>query len=380
MVEWRPMNHADKGNSGVEGIGGLIRAWRKSRGLLQKQLAASAGMEVAQLWAVENDRNSPSFRTLSRIATALNISPAELLSPPSRDMGAPAIMRERNSTVHLDAYEAVPIMRPAGKEKRLAKRDRQHMEKSILNAAKVEAARQADIPTSLPFSFPIVLNEGGAEQLAHFLRAHLDVGSAIIRNVFTLFECHGIRVLFDDRLTERNPAVTFYSRRRRDYTIFLTTAFDGKPFHKEFLFLTEIGRAFVFASKKFETFTETDKSRRFAHHFAATFLMPASAVRMAVYSLRVKPGDWTFELLLRLKDRFGVSAESFNIRLWELGLISGAKHEAFARQIKEHYAQTGHEEPMPDNSAPKNRAGDLLAMDGSQKAEREAAGRSGPCR
>lgn len=207
-----------------------------------------------------------------------------------------------------------------------------------------------------------VFNEGGAAQLAHYLRAHLDVGSAIIRNLFTLFECHGIRVLTDDRLTEKFPAVTFYSRHRRDYTIFLTKAFDDKPYRKEFLFLTEIGQTFIFASKNFETFTETAKSRRFAHHFAATFLMPASAVRTAVYSLRVKPGDWTYELLLRLKDRFGVSAELFNIRLKELGLITLAKHAEFKSMINAYYSQTGYGEPMPDGNAPSNRLGDLSAL------------------
>ena len=341
--------------------GKTIRQWRKSRGLLQKQLAYAAGMEVAQLWAVENNRNSPSLRTLSRIAAALNISPAELLAPPPRDTDAPTVARELTSPAHLDTFEAVPIMRPAGKEKRLAKRDLRRMEKAILNAAKAEAAQQADIPTSLPLSFPIVVNEGGAEQLAHYLRAHLDVGSAIIRNVFTLFECHGIRVLSDDRLTDKFPAVTFYSRRRRDYTVFLTKAFDDKPYRKEFLLLTEIGHSFIFASKNFETFTETAKSRRFAHHFAATFLQPASAVRMAVYSLRVKPDDWTFELLLRLKDRFGVSAESFNIRLKELGLITQAKYSEFDAAIQTHYAATNRGEPMPSDE-PQNRLGDIEAL------------------
>ncbi len=342
-------------------VGKTIRSWRKSRGLLQKQLAYAAGMEVAQLWAVENDRNSPSLRTLSRIAAALNISTAELFSPPPRDADAPAIMRGRNFPARLDKFEAVPIMRPAGKETRLAKRDLRRMEKAILNAAKAEAAQQADIPTSLPLSFPIVVNEGGAEQLAHYLRAHLDVGSAIIRNVFTLFECHGIRVLSDDRLTDKFPAVTFYSRQRRDYTVFLTKDFDDKPYRKEFLFLTEIGLSLIFASKRFETFTETDKSRRFAHHFAATFLMPASAVRTAVYSLRVKPDDWTFELLLRLKARFGVSAQLFNIRLKELGLITQAKYSEFDAAIQTHYATTNRGEPMPSDG-PQNRLGDIEAL------------------
>ena len=343
-------------------VGKAIRSWRKSRGLLQKQLAYAAGMEVAQLWAVENDRNSPSLRTLSRIAAALRISPAELLAPPPRNADAPAPMQGTDVPTQLDMFEAAPIMRPAGKEKRLSKRDLQRMEKAILNAAKAEAAQQADIPTTLPLSFPIVVNEDGAEQLAHFLRAHLDIGSAIIRNVFTLFECYGIRVLSDNRLTDKFPAVTFYSRHRRDYTIFLTEAFDDKPYRKEFLFLTEIGYAFVFAAKKFETFTETAKSRRFAHHFAATFLMPASAVRTAVYSLRVKPCDWTYELLLRLKDRFGVSAQFFNIRLKELSLITLAKCAEFEKCIKEYYKNHDFDEPMPDGNLPENRLGDLASF------------------
>ena len=95
--------------------------------------------------------------------------------------------------------------------------------------------------------------------------------------------------------------------------------------------------------------------------------MPASAVRTAVYSLRVKPDDWTFELLLRLKDRFGVSAQLFNIRLKELSLITQAKCAEFDATIKAHYKVTGYGEPMSDEDAPPNRLGDLLAL-----AHREA--------
>ena len=351
----------DNGDDSVS-VGGDIRKWRKSRGLLQKQLAASAGMEVAQLWAIESNRNSPSLRTLSRIAAALGISTAELLAPPPQDGVASPAGLPPGKAAHLDALDAIPILRPADGERRLSKRDTKRMESAIAAAAKAEAEQQADIPTTLPLSFPIVVNEGGAEQLAHFLRAHLDVGSAIIRNVFSLFECHGVRILADARLSEKLPAVTFYSRRRRDYTVFLTTAFDDKPFRREFLFLTEIGRSFLFASHGFEPVLNTDKSRRFAHHFAATFLMPASAVRTAVYSLRVKPDEWTFELLLRLKKRFGVSAESFNIRLKELGLITQAKHEEFKASIEVHYSRTDKGEPMPCESIAPNRIGDLNAL------------------
>ncbi len=90
--------------------------------------------------------------------------------------------------------------------------------------------------------------------------------------------------------------------------------------------------------------------------------MPASAVRTAVYSLRVKPSDWTYELLLRLKARFGVSAQFFNIRLKELGLITQAKYAEFHAAIQAHYDATNRGEPMSKEDAPPNRLGDLLAL------------------
>ena len=343
-------------------IGKAIRSWRKSRGLLQKQLAYAARMEVAQLWAVENDRNSPSLRTLARIAAALNISTAELLAPP-RDDTASLPEGERRAQTHFDQHEAIPILRPAEKGMGLKKRDTLRMEKAMADAAKAEAAQQADIPTTLPLSFPIVVNDGGAEQLAHLLRSYLDVGSAILRDVFILFECHGIRILTDEKLTKELAAVTFYSRMRRDYTVFLSKALDEFEHRKKFTFLTEIGRAFLFAAHHFEPVPSTYKNRRFARHFAATFLMPASAVRMAVYSLRVKPDDWTLELLLRLKARFGVSAESFNMRLKELALITQAKSAEFDKIIKAHYGGSKFLELEPEEPVEmQNRAGDLKSL------------------
>ena len=344
------------------GIGRRIRELRKAKGLLQKQLAASAGMEVPQLWSIENDRNSPSIRTVARIASALSVTTADLLRE-SIPAGAETAASRRTATrLRTGLFDELPIMRPTERDGQLPDKDAARIAKAIVSAASAEAKQQTDVPTSLPLAFPVVLTEGGAEQLAHFLRAHLDIGSAIVRDVFALFENHGVRILEDAALTDSLPAVTFYSPRRKDFTVVLTKTLDDKPWRKEFVFLTEIGRIFVFASKQFETFTSSGRSRRFAHHFAATFLMPAAAVRTAVYSLRVKPGDWTYELLLRLKDRFRVSAEAFNIRLKELSLITGAKSAEFDKRIKEYYAQTNKAEPMPDKTLPRNRRGDLQAL------------------
>ena len=64
-------------------IGAHVRIWRKARGLLQKELAAKANMNVTQLWALENGRFSPSIKNTERIANALDITLLELLSSPT---------------------------------------------------------------------------------------------------------------------------------------------------------------------------------------------------------------------------------------------------------------------------------------------------------
>ena len=75
----------DTGNDTGFKIGAGVKAWRRKRNLLQKELAARTGMNVTQLWSIENDRNSPSMRTVARIASALGITVPQLLSAPDGD-------------------------------------------------------------------------------------------------------------------------------------------------------------------------------------------------------------------------------------------------------------------------------------------------------
>ena len=84
-------------------------------------------------------------------------------------------------------------------------------------------------------------------------------------------------------------------------------------------------------------------------------------MRNAVYSLNIKPDEWTYELLLRIKERFGVSAEAFAIRLKELALITRRKSDEFINQIKQYYASTDHDEPMAKERRP-GKAYDLASL------------------
>ncbi|MBP5320927.1 MAG: ImmA/IrrE family metallo-endopeptidase [Kiritimatiellae bacterium] len=347
-------------------IGGLIRAWRVKRNLIQKELAGKVGMNVTQMWSIENDRNSPSLRTVGRIAEALDLTIPELLRPPEEGSAEP-LPRETGAfnMLRLGETDLKPIMRPdnpTGKGS-LSPADRRELEARIGDAFQLESDLQAELPTTLPLTLPFTKSEAGARQLANAVRAHCNAGSAIIQNIRALFEIHGIRILTVP-LPPLTEAVTFYDPLRRNFTVFLSDSKTLKkcPWHRDFLFLSEIGRMFLFAANGFRTFRESASSNRFAHHFAATFQMPEQAIRATVYNLRVHPEAWTYDLLLRLRDRFGVSATAFNIRLKELGLISQHKHTVFANRIDAYYKKHGYQEPPAPQEGMSDRLGDLLAL------------------
>ncbi len=341
-------------------IGAHVRMWRKARGLLQKELAAKANMNVTQLWALENGRFSPSLRNTERIAHALDITLLELLSLPGERDNSPDVADDKSNHISAPISEIVPVLKSSDGIQSIDAHLQERLQMQIEKSRDFESKYSALTPTNLPLSSQVSTSEAGAEQFAYMLRAHLDVGSAIIHNTIHLFESHGVRVL-NAKLPDRPGSISFYDTRNNNFTVFIAAQYKNKPWRRDFLLLTEIGRTFLFTRHDHIPYHETARSRRFAHHFAATFLQPESAVRNAVYSLNVKPDEWTYELLLRIKERFGVSAEAFAIRLKELALVTRRQYEIFHNQIKHHYSATNHNEPMAKDRRP-DRAYDLATL------------------
>lgn len=61
-------------------IGPRIKAFREEMGLTQQECAESAGMSQS-MWAdIEADRGNPTLDTLERVAGALGVTLADLLS------------------------------------------------------------------------------------------------------------------------------------------------------------------------------------------------------------------------------------------------------------------------------------------------------------
>ncbi|MGY2897068.1 helix-turn-helix domain-containing protein [Deinococcus sp. UYEF24] len=63
-----------------------IRAFRKQIGMTQEQLAASAGLHITYVNEIEGGKRNVAIDNIGRIAEALNVAPALLLSPPEIDL------------------------------------------------------------------------------------------------------------------------------------------------------------------------------------------------------------------------------------------------------------------------------------------------------
>ena len=62
-----------------------IKELCKERGLTLNQLAEKIGVSQPSISGIATGRQKPSFDTLERLASALNISPAELFAPQPRN-------------------------------------------------------------------------------------------------------------------------------------------------------------------------------------------------------------------------------------------------------------------------------------------------------
>lgn len=346
-------------------LGALIKAWRRKRNLIQKELAAAVDMDATQMWGIENDRNSPSIRTVCRIAEALGITLHELTAPPpGSDSATPQDNAEApaagSGILSVPGSDFLPIIRRKEKNDPLTRDLARRLERQLRTICELERGFQTEGSTTLPFSFPFAKNSAGATQLANAIRSHCDIGSAIVRDVRSVFEIHGLRIV-ETKLPKGTEALSFYQRECRKFTVFLDEHLRKRPWRRDFTLLSEIGWCFLFVSCGCRNLAPRHLYKRFVHEFAASFLLPESSVRSAVYALHLSPDDWTFELLLRMKNRFGVSAEMFNIRMKELGLVSRRLNRTFSELIKRHYRETGFGEPKCEENFIDNRIGDLQA-------------------
>ena len=63
--------------------GEAIRAWRESRGMSQYQLSEETGIHRAQIAAWESERHSPTYNSLTKLATFFEVDVLRFIAGPT---------------------------------------------------------------------------------------------------------------------------------------------------------------------------------------------------------------------------------------------------------------------------------------------------------
>ena len=205
--------------------------------------------------------------------------------------------------------------------------------------------KHATIPLNVSFN----VDANGAEQLASLVRMHFGIASAVAFDYVELLENNGLRVIFS-QLPAPLESLSFFDAKNNNAFIVVSDAMT--PERQLFKIMYELANIFLYTRTGNALVYDTDGTRHFAKRFAAVMLMPQTAVQTSVARAGILPEQWTFEMLLRMKARFGVSAEAFLYRLDELSLLprDGALLESLSKAIKQHYLKTSFKEPAGEVS------------------------------
>jgi transcriptional regulator with XRE-family HTH domain len=358
----------------TENVGRTIRTLREAGNLRQSEVAKRLGMSAAQLCHIEKSKNTPSLPTLRRIAEALGTTISELTEgapAASQAMMAPACEESMPDYVaeapESDSYAPMSIGYGGGAAKRdraflpphispvsraaasdmdkLPERCRKQVVKRIFEYMAVEEKAGVPVRPSLTLSFPVEAAIGEGEVLGWAVRRAWDIGSAILFDSISFLESKGIRIVPAD-LPDTVDAIPLWdSKDSNAWIVLRKSATDER---QQFRTMMAIASTIKYVTAADGVLVEdTPDEKRFERAFASSFLMPLPAMAELCFRLGIDDESWTWELLLREKVRFSVSAESFLYRLQDLDLIRPYLRQQLVRRLREWYAENSYAEPNP---------------------------------
>ena len=335
----------------MQTIGDRIRALRKAKHLKQGDLARRLGMTSAQLCRIEGEKHAPSVKTLARVAKALEVSVAALMNDATSDEPAPPHGSSDDTRDYAlaadDAASATDKLRPIRETVEpadaMAGIKRQVVQKNAAYA-KIESDLGLVAATTLQLTHPFSIDERGAEILARALRTSCDAGATPFSDLVELLESRNVRVALVKTVPDIQSRA-FYNVE----THVLTIAVNKRliPERQLYRIAYELGYACLFGSTGFATVHETPGVHKFVRRFAAAFLMPEETLRALTAQLALGPTNWTLDLLLQLKFKFGVTAETFAHRLEKLGLLAPPLRKHFKEEFRNYYEEHADAEPPP---------------------------------
>lgn len=326
-------------------IGKNIRFLRRQSSWTLAELATRVGMSEGPLGRIERGVNAPSASVIYRLSKVFGVSVNALFADAEQDL----------HTIRFEGKQG-PFLVTIAKEEAALPGRVQSAAGVIIEAFQAledicNARKRANIPLLIPYD----PTEQGMEALSETVRRIMEIQNGIVFDYFELFENQGFRVVVLP-LPKDLDSFSYYDPPNQNAFFFLDTR--KNPERQLFSLAYELGRVFIltytmqqglelFASRH-ETRPDGQKpftARHGANRFAATFLMPKQSVYDTVNQLGIQKKHWSYELLLRIKHRFGISAETFLYRLNELDLIDPVLVEPLKKKIFDHYYKTTFGEP-----------------------------------
>lgn len=347
---------------GEQSIATTIRQIRLSRGLSQTALAKRAGMLPAQLCKLESGRNDVTGSTLRRLSGALNVKVSELLG---ERVGVEREALDEKVKSFDYAEGSVPVVLStwsAETVEKIAKCAVDFDHEMRCAESKLGIAHGA----SLQLIYPYGMDETDAALAARDMRNSLGLGIAPVQDLETSLELCGVRI---SRVTMTNDfqSMSFCDTSRHTFSIVLNSRNTRE--RDVYRLAYEIGAVTAFAKAGFSTIRDEGETHRYLRKFSAAFLMPEESVRRDVAQYGITPGKWTFELLVMVKERYGVSAEAFALRLEDLGLIMPSVRTKLRKRLHAYYA--AHPKAMePHGKSKQGRPAGRLAILNAAKGGR----------
>ena len=354
-----------------------VREIRRIRHLTQAELARRVGIRAGPLNAIEQGRHVPSGRVLYRLADVLDVSVDSILGrKPSgaayvesgRPAGARVVAESEDHVEYVTAADGGDWPRAQSvafaDEPETDEISRARIGQVCRAFLALEDLCGAQKRAHIPLYYPFAATESGVEMLALQVRQMLGVGQAVIFDYLELLENAGLRVVFCPLRAPLDSAA-FYDPVNAN--AFIVVRDNMNVERQLFELIKRLGGIYLHTQRACAAARRKPVAGEFddlhaARKFAALFLMPGAAVRASVTQLAIRPDEWTYDLVLRLKHRFGVSAQSLLMRLKELDLIDVGVFSAIDDRIKAHYSRTKYGEPDSSRRvlSPNGRLGDLL--------------------
>ena len=314
----------------------VIKKLRTECGLSQLALSKLAGMSPAQLCKIERGSNDLTASTLRRISGALGVPVAVLLGEavsfaPAQECSCVPSGNAGNVLYAPENADYIQVLRsPCGDESAL----------SEIVAFEMSIAAEEDRlgisgQTAMQFVYSYGSDMKSAELLARDVRVSMGLGSHPRVDIDRVFENIGVNIV-PVRRSAAFQSVAFFNSRRRTLSIALNKSNTAE--RNAYRLAYELGGVIRFASGGFGTVVDEGAVHIFLRAFAAAFLMPEEAVRGAVARLGLRTDTWTMSSLVYVKERFGVSAEAFALRLESLGLIAPSLRQRLRDELRAGYA------------------------------------------